>query len=420
MEIGNHNKIKLNLLDSCKLIYHSNIKKFLKQKFIQLDSSYLSDINDFSNYEVFKKFIYEHYQLDYLKKNNYIKYVKVIRQMLIIERKDEFLNLLKNIDNSINIMATNHIFPRINIRKYMFKIENIFNIIKAKNRFLLDIMKYIKSLDNQSNFKISISINTLYYRYKIFKKYSTQLKQYLSEYINFEKKYDIDHKLIELNHLERSFIGKKSEYTANQIIEEYINTQNSNKSPEIIYFYENNINLIKLLFIQSTYKKVIKGEVDGMIISFNGCDYIIEYIIEVKSSIKATFEDTQKFISLQEYIINSILNENKKIKIVYDKYIFTKKSFKKIKDNHISEWVIYICINQNNKNLIEKSHLYFQYIFKIIDNNFIENFYCLKNDDSILEKYNLINKNKEYIDSMFDKWLSDVNLFVNSNIYISR
>ena len=420
MEIGYYDKAKLNLLDTCKLIDHSNIKEFLKKKFIQLDSSYLSDINDFSNYEVFKKFIYEHYQLDYLRQNNYIKYVKVIRQMLIIERKDEFLNLLKNIDNAINIMATNHIFPRINIRKYMFKVENIFNIIKAKNRFLLDIMKYIKSLDNQSNFKISISINTLYYRYKIFKKYSTQLKQYLSEYINFEKKYDIDHKLIELNHLERSFIGKKSEYTANQIIEEYINTQNSNKSPEIIYFYENNINLIKLLFIPSTCKKIIKGEVDGMIISFNGCDYIIEYIIEVKSSIKATFEDTQKFISLQEYIINSILGENKKIKIVYDKYIFTKKSFKKIKESHISEWVIYICINQNNKNLIEKSHLYFQYIFKIIDNNFIENFYCLKNDDSILEKYNLINKNKEYIDTMFDKWLSDVNLFVNSNIYISR
>jgi hypothetical protein len=398
-----------------------DIKDFLKSKFTHLDSTYLSEINDFSNYDVFRKFIYDHYQLNYLKKNNYIKYVKVNRQILIIQKKDKFLGLFKNIDYTINILASHQTFPRINIRKYMFKIENIFKIIKAKHQFILNILKYIKSLDQQSNFKISFSLNTLYYRYKIFKKYSTQLKNYLSEYINFEKEYDIDHKLIELNHLERTFIGKKSEYIANQVIEEYIQQINSKQSYERLqYFYETNINLIKLLPIPSSFKQVIKGEVDGMIISFNGFDYIIEYIIEVKSSIKATFEDTHKFISLQKYIVNIIFDENNVIKIIHDKYIFTKKSFVKIKEKHISDWVIYICINQTPNNFIEKSHLYFQYIFKIIDNAFIENFYCKKNDDSIKEKFNLINEKKEYIDSLFNQWLVDVNLYINSNIYINR
>jgi hypothetical protein len=219
--------------------------------------------------------------------------------------------------------------------------------------------------------------------------------------------------------LERSLIGKKSEYVVNNIIEEYIRFHTTFQH-QITYFYETNVNLIKLLSIKSTFKQVIKGEIDGLIISFDGTDYIIEYIIEVKSSIKATFEDTHKFISLQKYIVNMLTDISVWTNIVYDKYTFTNKSFTKIQHKHMSEWVIYICVNDNNYTFIEKSHFYFLYVFKIIDNNFINNFYCKKNDDSIVEKYELLIKNNNYVNSLFDKWISDVNLYHNSNIYVNK
>lgn len=404
-----------------------NIKDFLKTKLTNLNKNHLSTDNDFSNYSKFKKFIDDHYKLEYLKKNNYIKYVKVVRQILIIERKEEYSLLFKNIDDTINILASHQTFPRINIRRYMFKIDVIFNILKTKHNILIEIMKHIKSLDPQSNPKISFSMNTVNYRYQIFKKYSVQLKEYLQQFINLEKEHGIDHKFIELNNLERSLIGKKSEYVVNNIIEEYIRIHNCNDmnskfssiiQKPITYFYETNVNLMKLFSIKSTFKQVIKGEIDGIIISYDGHDYIIEYIIEVKSSIKATFEDTNKFTSLQKYIVNMLMNISNPVRILYDKYTFTNKSFTKIQHKHMSEWVIYICINDNNYTFIEKSHFYFLYVFKIIDNNFIDSFYCKKNDDSILEKYELLIKNNNYVNSLFDKWLSDVNLFENSNIYI--
>ena len=397
-----------------------NIKDFLKTKLINLNKSHLSIDNDFSDYLTFKKFIDEHYKLEYLKKHNYIKYVKVVRQILIIERKEEYSSLFKNIDNVINILASHQTFPRINIRKYMFKIDAIFNIIKSKHSILIEIMKHIKSLDPQSNPKIAFSMNTVNYRYRIFKKYSVQLKEYLQQFINLEKEHGIDHKFIELNNLERSLIGKKSEYVVNNIIEEYVRKLNCNSSEKkITYFYETNVNLMKLFSIKSTFKQVIKGEIDGLIISYDGDNYVIEYIIEVKSSIKATFEDTHKFISLQKYIIDMFMDFSN-INIIYDKYTFTSKSFSKIHHKHMSEWVIYICINDNNYTFIEKSHFYFLYVFKIIDNNFIDNFYCKKNDDSIIEKYELLIKNNNYVDGLFNKWISDVNLYHNSNIYINK
>jgi hypothetical protein len=398
-----------------------NIKEFLKTKLVNLNISHLSIDNDFSDYTTFKKFIDEHYKLEYLKKNNYIKYVKVVRQILIIERKEEYSSLFTNIDDVINILASHQTFPRINIRKYMFKIDAIFNIIKSKHSILIEIMKHIKSLDPQSNPKIAFSMNTVNYRYQIFKKYSVQLKEYLQQFINLEKEHGIDHKFIELNNLERSLIGKKSEYVVNNIIEEYVRELNCNSSEKTItYFYETNVNLMKLLSIKSTFKQVIKGEIDGLIISFDGDNYVIEYIIEVKSSIKATFEDTHKFVSLQKYIIDMFMDFSNIINIIYDKYTFTSKSFSKIHHKHMSEWVIYICINDNNYTFIEKSHFYFLYVFKIIDNNFIDNFYCKKNDDSILEKYELLIKNNNYVNGLFDKWISDVNLYNNSNIYINK
>ena len=69
------------------------------------------------------------------------------------------------------------------------------------------------------------SVNSIIYRYKIFEKNSKKLINQLNKLIELESLYEIDHKLIKLSNMERSILGKKSEYTANKIIIEYINRQ---------------------------------------------------------------------------------------------------------------------------------------------------------------------------------------------------
>ena len=62
-----------------------------------------------------------------------------------------------------------------------------------------------------------------------------------------EESYGIDHKLIELNNLQRSFLGKKSEYVANKVMKEYINKElffrmnvKENTQSTIKFYYETN------------------------------------------------------------------------------------------------------------------------------------------------------------------------------------
>ena len=87
---------------------------------------------------------------------------------------------------------------------------------------------------------------------------------------------------------------------------------------------------------------------------------------------------------------------------------FTKKSFNKIINKKISESIIYLCIDQRSK--IEKSHFYFAYVLKILDNNFIKTYYIDNDESMIKEKYKLIIDNKKFINKIFDKWVKDVAL----------
>jgi len=226
--------------------------------------------------------------------------------------------------------------------------------------------------------------------------------------IELESKYGIDHKLIQLNNMERSFLGKKSEYTANKVIQDYVNLMNSklkeSECNDVCYYYETNVDLIKLFNIFFNHKDSIKGEVDGIIIYFDGTNYIIDKIIEVKSSIKATFEDIKKFICLQEYI--HLMDDD--ITIKYNNFVFTKESFVNIKNNPLNKWVVYLCINNINQDFIEKSHLFFSTVLKIIDDEFILDYYILKNEDVLMNKYKIVDKNRELIDNIFNSWFNNI------------
>ena len=69
---------------------------------------------------------------------------------------------------------------------------------------------------------------------------------------------------------------------------------------------------------------------------------------EVKSSIKATYEDVSKFNNLKKCIEKLSVD----ISFPLEDIILTKKSFQKIITKHVSEWIIYICVDSRKK--IEK------------------------------------------------------------------
>jgi len=396
------------------------LNNYFNNYFDVLTHDDISEKNSFNNYDNFKNFIINHYNLDHLESNNYIKYVKVKRQILILEDKISYDTLLSKINSIIRIMNISNIFPNINIKKYLFKINTIFKLINDKKNILTKNIYMVRNLHplKMDSLKVKLktiqNINSLLYKYKIYNKYSKELINYINELIELEKIYNIDHHLIELNNIERSFLGKKSEYSANEVIFNYIHILNNNSDKK--YFYEINIDIIKLLNININHESNIKGEADGMIISYDGKDYIIEKIIEVKSSIKATFEDIKKFTCLKNYIKDLIDNN-----ISYGQYIFTKNSFVNILNKNISDWTIYICINDYEHNIIEKSHLYFSTVLKIIDDNFIKEFYIEKNEKIIKEKYKIIENNTTLIDNMFNEWKTSIKLGSNEcNVYIKK
>ena len=361
--------------------------------------------NDMSEYNYFYSFIKKHYSLEHIKQHNYLKYVKISRQKISYETGELYEKYINKIICIIEIMVKNNLFNKFNIRKYLFKINKINILLEKRKVHFHKLIAYYRVLNekysnnNKLKLKILFNINGLSHKYQLFIQMSKQLKYNIQNLINLEEKYDIDHKLIEINNLERTLLGKKSEYKVEKILKDYVK-YNSN------YIYLINIDFIKLLQLELKTIKNIKGEVDGLLIYLDGTDYIIEYFIEVKSSIKSTYEDVIKFINLKK-IIES-LDENKIFTMKNTCVYFTKKSFNKIINKKISESIIYLCIDKRSK--IEKSHFYFAYVLKILDSNFIKTYY-IDNDESIIkEKYKLIIDNKKFINKIFDKWVKDVAL----------
>lgn len=385
-----------------------NLNSYLLDKCKNLNNK---DIHEYSMeiYENFYYFIENHYSLEHMKKNNYIKYIKVMRQKLLNDKPDEYNFLLNKINQLINLLFKYNLFPNLVIRKYLFKIYKFLKILDAKKKNIVDTIKYYEKLYETYNdkdnvkFKILMNINGYHTKFQVYTKISKEIEYHINNLINLEEEYDIDHKYIEINNLERGLLGKKSEYLVDKIMKSYI--LQSNKD----YYYIQNIDIIKLFNFKINEIDNLKGEIDGMLFIKVNNEYFVEKVIEVKSSIKATFEDIVKFVNL----IN-------KIKDLDDKYYFldnvklSKKSFSFLLNNDISNWLVYIC--QNERKYIEKSHFYFSHVLKIVDNEFIKRYY-IDNDKKIIdEKFNIITKNKDYVNNLFNDWKKVVNLNEESSI----
>ena len=250
------------------------------------------------------------------------------------------------------------------------------------------------------------------------------MKYLVKDYLLWESKFGIDHNLIKANNHKRTYLGLRSESYTNNIVMSYINDMNkineeskSNVEYNTQYFYEKNIDIIKLFNINALGRQKIKGELDGIIISYDGKVYKIEYIIEVKSSIKATFEDIEKIIYLKKFISAFKWNNE----IIYENYIFTKESFDKILEKSLKEWCIYMCVINDEKCIIEKSNIYFYTVLKILDNNFIQKFYVDKDESIIKEKYNIVINNMDLINSLFNEWKENTGFGgVECNIFVGK
>jgi hypothetical protein len=377
---------------------------------------------DFNDYESFYDFIMKHYELKHLQEHNYIKFVKVMRNIIIINHYDLYHEKINNMNEILFKLSENNILSYNDITKFFYKIESINKILEEKKNIIdltiLNIREIIKVNNDLNKFKLLFSINNLVYKSSILEKYGKKLKYLVKDYLLWESKFGIDHNLIKANNHKRTYLGLRSESYTNNIVMSYINDMNKiNEESNTQYFYEKNIDIIKLFNINALGRQRIKGELDGIIISYDGKVYRIEYIIEVKSSIKATFEDIEKIIYLKKFISAFKWNNE----IIYENYVFTKESFDKILEKPLKEWCIYMCVINDEKCIIEKSNIYFYTVLKILDNNFIQKFYVDKDESIIKEKYNIVINNMDLINSLFNEWKENTGFGgVECNIFVGK
>ena len=363
--------------------------------------------NKMLDYNYFYEFIKKHYDLNHIKKHNYLKYVKITRQKIVFNKESIYENLVQHINDIFQKMFHENVLCKMNLRKYFFKLSKIYTILEKKKKNFQELIQYYKLLMVQYEFnkplqvKLLCSLNLIQYKYQLFLKLSRQLNFYLQQFIELEEKNDIEHKLIEINNMERTLLGKKSEYYAETILKKYCKLY-----PK--YIYIQNIDFIKLLKLPIQDVHQLKGEIDGLLLYQEDKYYYIEYMIEVKSSIKSIYEDIHKFVHLKK-IIESI-DEDDEFHVPDSEIILHKKSFQKIIHQPISGSILYLCTNNVYKNKIEICHFYFLYVLKIIDQNFIEKYYLQQDESIIYEKYQKIIDHQDYIYSIFNEWKKNVNL----------
>ena len=384
-----------------------NIYDYLKIHSKNLTTYNIHDQN-MEDYQSFKTFIDEHYNLKHIQKNNYIKYVKVTRQKIVFINYDKYHFYINQINQIIELMSTYHIFYKINFNKYLFNIDKLKQLLHRKEKNLKDTICSFQDLysqfemNNKIQFQILHTINNYRYKYHIFKKLKREVLNYINEFIKFEESYGIDQKLIQIVNMERTLIGKKSEYNVSRLIQGFIQLKNQESNTKK-YYYKENIDIFKLLQLKSNDKNY-KGEVDGLILIEENGQVSIDTLIEVKSSIKATFEDVYKIVGLQKII----RAHHFKTDIYIDDLVLTHNSFNKILNNPMHIWNVYMCIDQSNK--IDKSHLYFAYVLKIIDHEFIKDYYINNKDNILQKKHQLILKKEKYIQQLFNLWVGHVKL----------
>ena len=202
---------------------------------------------------------------------NYLKFVKVTRQKIVLSGVSEYDKLINDINKIFKIMNEHYLFFRLNFRKYLFNIKKIYNLLKKRENSLNKELERFKDLYKIFNLNIKIkfeilkTINACNKKIILFNINKRELLYLIDKFIELESTYGIDQKLINIVNSERSLIGKKSEYNVNKLINDFINISNKNVEEDDKYYYMENVDIFKLFNIKVN-NTICKGEIDGLIL----------------------------------------------------------------------------------------------------------------------------------------------------------
>ncbi len=411
-----------------------DIKEYLKHNTKQLEKKHISNRFNFIDYNIFEKFVLERYSLHHLETHNYIKFVKVARQINRCKYENEFLFHTNNIQSLIDILVTNQLYPRVNINRYLFRLEKLLKIIDYKGMIITktyhNVQKVIRhkihlfyelcdKKDSKSSMKLIqwIScINGLAFKHKLYSRISKRLKEAIYQFEQWEKDHHIDHEKIRMCNLHRHYLGKKSEFIAKECIQKFINESNikmfKKNCSKPFFVYKTNVNLLKIFGVPLQLTDKMKGEVDGVCFQYNEKEdvYFLKYIIEVKSSVKATFEDVNKFLYMQKYLQNKEHNIE-----FYEELRINEFSFDYFLQEPIHKWCIYLCVVNPEEIIIEKSHFYFAKLFKVVDTRFIKEFYSSNKTMIIKDKHKELIVFEKRVTDLFEKWVEITGLIENDS-----
>jgi len=422
--------------------FHDYLKDM--KDIIHMNDTFIGSRFDMTSYDGFEYFVKKHYSIEHMKEYNYIKYVKVQREILCTLNVDNYVKKIEEINKIFIELNKQNILPYIDFKKYLFKIYSIFDLFKNRVNIYSGSIKKInnfrktinKDVDDTNNIdqpywyvqgkrfidkeklilRLEHGQKKLTERIKILEEKYKVVKSMILDFIEIETKNGIDHSEIAKSCAFRTHLGIRSEDRINNIIYKFI------KDNKLNVDYLINTNILKLLNVnmekRSTIFGEIKGEADGLILSKKNDSYIIDCIIEVKSTIRATFEDTNKFVNLKKYITELFAN-NPDISYDYRGYKFTKESFINIIEKPMQYWTIYMCVGDNDI-IIEKSQLFFVNCLKIIDSEFIKRYYLNNDNTAIEDKFQIIVNNIDNVNYQFDEWSTNINLHNNSNLYLLK
>lgn len=117
--------------------------------------------NKMLDYNYFYEFIKKHYDLNHIKKYNYLKYVKIIRQKIVFDKESNYENLVQYINDIFHKMFYENVLCKINLCKYFFKLSKIQIILEKRKKNFQELIQYYKLLMVQYEFNKPLQIKLL-------------------------------------------------------------------------------------------------------------------------------------------------------------------------------------------------------------------------------------------------------------------
>ena len=98
----------------------ADLHRFLERYLDRISPQNESSHRNFDSYELFRTFVLKHYDLEHMEKNNYIKFVKVMREIIKHRHFEIYDEKISNINKIFKILSESGIANSIDFHKYLF------------------------------------------------------------------------------------------------------------------------------------------------------------------------------------------------------------------------------------------------------------------------------------------------------------